>query len=71
MGDVRTGSHNLVLGDENNYSSYGGQVAGSDNTISNGYASVSGGSGLTQNNTGGRSAGSLGSTAYGGKFTSP
>ena len=42
-GDVRTGSHNLVLGDFNNYSSYGGLVTGSDNAISGRYASVSGG----------------------------
>jgi hypothetical protein len=56
---ARTGSHNLVIGDFNSYSSYGGLVAGtrntisgpggsvsggSDNTASGGYASVSGGS---------------------------
>lgn len=42
-GDVRTGSHNLILGDKNSYSSYGGLVAGTYNAISNLYASVSGG----------------------------
>ncbi len=42
-GDVRTGSHNLILGDQSNYSSFGGLVAGDDNTISGPYASVSGG----------------------------
>lgn len=41
--DVRTGSRNLVLGDENNYSSYGGMVAGQTNSISGHYASVTGG----------------------------
>lgn len=41
--DTRTGSHNLVLGDLNNYSSYGGLVVGYFNTIANEYASVSGG----------------------------
>jgi len=41
--DVRTGSHNLILGDGNNYSGYGGLVAGNNNNISGGYASVSGG----------------------------
>jgi hypothetical protein len=41
-GDVRTGSHNLILGDQNNYSSFGGIVAGSSNAISAPYASVSG-----------------------------
>lgn len=42
-GDVRTGSHNLILGDQNNYSSFGGLVAGSDNSISGLYATVSSG----------------------------
>ncbi len=46
-GDVRTGSHNLILGDQNNYESYGGIVAGYNNTISGAYASVSGGTGNT------------------------
>ncbi len=39
----RTGSHNLVLGDNNNYSSYGGIVAGDYNAITGVYASVIGG----------------------------
>ncbi len=43
-GDVRTGSHNLILGDRNSYSSSGGLVVGYDNVISGLYASVSGGS---------------------------
>lgn len=42
-GDVRSGSHNIVIGRENNYSSYGGLVAGYNNTTSNNYASVLGG----------------------------
>ncbi len=42
-GDVRTGSHNLILGDENNYASYGGMVAGRFNEITGIYASVRGG----------------------------
>ena len=41
--DNRTGSHNLILGRENNYGSYGGIVAGSHNEISGPYSSVSGG----------------------------
>jgi uncharacterized coiled-coil protein SlyX len=41
--DVRTGSHNLILGDGNNYSSFGGLVVGRWNAISGRYASVSGG----------------------------
>ena len=43
-GDVRTGSHNLILGGKNSYSSYGGLVVGYDNVISGRCASVSGGS---------------------------
>ncbi|WP_395090126.1 hypothetical protein [Armatimonas sp.] len=39
----RTGSHNLVMGDLNNYSSYGGIVSGYANSITNFYASVIGG----------------------------
>ena len=42
-GDVRTGSHNIIVGKENNYSSYGGLVAGTWNNITGQYASVSGG----------------------------
>ena len=39
----RTGSHNLIVGMEHTYSSYGGLVAGYANTISGNYSSVSGG----------------------------
>lgn len=39
----RSGSHNLIIGDRNNYSSYGGFVAGRDNAISAPYAVVGGG----------------------------
>jgi len=41
--DTRTGSHNLILGDFNNYSSFGGLVVGNTNAVSGPYASVSGG----------------------------
>ncbi len=41
--DTRTGSHCLILGDESNYSSYGGLVAGDANEISAPFASISGG----------------------------
>ena len=44
---TRTGSHNLVLGTENEYTSYGGFVGGTLNTISGAYSSVSGGYGNT------------------------
>jgi hypothetical protein len=44
---IRTGSHNLIVGGLNDYSSFGGFVAGAFNTISGQFASVSGGLGNT------------------------
>jgi hypothetical protein len=41
--DRRTGTHNLIVGDENNYTSYGGAVLGQTNESGNTYASVVGG----------------------------
>jgi hypothetical protein len=41
--DIRTGSHNLIMGEFNNYSSFGGIVAGAFNMSSGQYASVIGG----------------------------
>jgi hypothetical protein len=46
-GNVRTGSHNIVLGFNQNYSSAGGIVAGAVNNITNFMASVLGGTGNT------------------------
>jgi hypothetical protein len=46
-GSNKTGSHNIVVGEQNNYSSYGGLVAGINNTVSGEYASVSGGASNT------------------------
>ena len=43
----RDGSHNLVIGPDHTYSSYGGFVAGIQNTISGAYASILGGGGNT------------------------
>jgi hypothetical protein len=43
-GDLRTGSHNLVIGRDHSYSSFGGIVAGDNNAISGQNASVTGGS---------------------------
>lgn len=45
----KSGSHNVVIGVRHNYSRYGGLVAGSSNTISGDYASVSGGHNNTSN----------------------
>ena len=42
-GYTRTGSHNLVLGSQNAYGSFGGLVAGYQNIILGDYASVTGG----------------------------
>src|SRR5207244_2154260 len=42
-GHARTGSHNLVVGDEHTYSSYGGLVTGSHNSVLAPGASVTGG----------------------------
>jgi hypothetical protein len=40
---TQTGSNNLVLGDGNSFTSFGGLVAGNSNTISAAYATVTGG----------------------------
>ena len=45
--DIKNGSHNLVVGRHHTYSSYGGLVAGTDNTVSAAASSVSGGYGNT------------------------
>lgn len=39
----KTGSHNLVIGSEHNYPSFGGLVSGFHNTVSGAYTSVNGG----------------------------
>ena len=41
--DDRTGSHNLVVGERHNYSSYGGFVTGYQNNVLGIFATVSGG----------------------------
>src|SRR6266446_5668197 len=51
--DTRTGSHNIVVGREHNFSSFGGLVVGTGNEISGEFASVSGGS---RNTASGRNA---------------
>lgn len=42
-GDVRSGSHNIIVGSRNNYSSFGGIVSGTANDIAGRFASVIGG----------------------------
>jgi len=46
----RTGSHNLMLGDHNGYTSYGGLVAGQGNRILGPYCTITGGTGNTAQN---------------------
>jgi hypothetical protein len=41
--DIRTGSHNVVVGEQHNFSRFGGLIVGNFNTISGDFASVSGG----------------------------
>ena len=41
--DIRTGSHNLVIGIDHTYSSYGGVVVGRNNAITGFFAAVTGG----------------------------
>ncbi len=41
--NYRSGTHNLVMGDGNDYLSYGGLVAGSENRVDAAYATVAGG----------------------------
>ncbi len=57
--NIRTGSHYLIVGQEHNYSSYGGIVAGYRNEASGNFASVTGGilntaSGLSSSISGGQ-----------------
>jgi len=64
-GDVRTGSHNLIVGENQNYSSYGGFLAGRFNTLTSNYASVSGGTANTAANTYASVCGGASNTASG------
>jgi len=64
--DDRSGSHNIVVGSYQNYPSSGGLVAGSWNTISAPYASISGGSGNVSSGVYSSVSGGVGNTASGG-----
>jgi hypothetical protein len=63
--DVKTGSHNLVIGPEHTYSSYGGLVAGYNNAIINASASVSGGAANTASGAVSSVSGGYNNTASG------
>jgi len=43
--EANPGSHNVIIGSDNKYSSFGGLVVGKENEISGSYASVAGGKG--------------------------
>jgi hypothetical protein len=63
--NIRTGSHNVVVGSENDFSRFGGIIVGLANTISGDFASVSG---AFQNTASGNFAvvsGGIGNTASG------
>jgi len=51
-GDIRTGTHNLVLGSLNNYLGFGGLCAGTNNQISGDFATVTAGAANTASGPG-------------------
>jgi hypothetical protein len=63
FGQTRTGSHNLVVGDEHEYTSSAGLVAGFNNTLASSEASVTGGTGNTASAQGASVCGGLSNTA--------
>jgi hypothetical protein len=69
VGNDRSGSHNLVVGDGHTYASYGGLVAGVTNSLTGPYATVTGGSdnvsgGLASSVSGGRFRAAFGSRQW-------
>jgi hypothetical protein len=63
--DVRTGSHNLVVGQFHSFSSHGGLVAGLDNAVSGPNATVSGGQGNSASASGASVTGGFSNVANG------
>jgi hypothetical protein len=49
---LRTGSHNLIVGPRHEYTSFGGFVAGQENTVSGWFASIPGGTDNIASDTG-------------------
>jgi hypothetical protein len=66
VGDNRTGSHNIVVGEWQNFSSFGGLVVGVASEISGAWASVSGGVVNTANEFGASISGGARNIASGG-----
>jgi hypothetical protein len=62
---TRDGSHNLIVGIDHEYRSYGGLVAGRGNTISGDFVSVSGGYNNTASDSYDSVSGGTGNTASG------
>jgi hypothetical protein len=67
----RTGSHNLVGGSQNGFTSYGGLVFGTKNQITGTYAAVVGGAANTAAATGTSILGNTQKSLMGNYFTSP
>jgi hypothetical protein len=63
--DIRTGSHNVVVGSHHNFSRFGGLVVGNTNTISGDFAVVSGGQSNTASGHGSVVSGGTENTASG------
>ena len=63
--DDKTGSHNLVIGKEHTYSSYGGIVVGENNSITAVYSSILGGKDNTASNPNSSVLGGYQNTASG------
>jgi hypothetical protein len=63
--NVRTGSHNVVVGQGHNFSSFGGLVVGRQNEISGAFAAVSGGFDNTASASATSVSGGRGNTASG------
>lgn len=63
--ETRTGSHNLIVGDEHSYTSYGGAVLGYDNSITGIATTVTGGFGNEATNLYASVSGGIGNTASG------
>ena len=61
----KSGSHNLVVGKNHTYSSYGGIVTGKNNSITGAYSSVSGGIGNTASGESSSVSGGVSNTASG------
>jgi hypothetical protein len=57
---LRTGSHNLIVGPRHEYTSFGGFVAGQENTVSGWFASIPGGTDNVDSD--------IGATVSGGAF---